>query len=132
LVAWLWSIAVTAAIVLSVGLAIIGLASTPEALIMLPLELQPGIPPSAVSRLFLGLMMVAFVAFYGSLIILLFLTSWIHVVVWGVVLFFAHHGRPVQNWRVRNTNCQRMKPMLLWSAVLIVLIIAASVNTWRL
>jgi hypothetical protein len=56
---------------MSIGLAIIRLASEsePESLIMLPLELHPRIPPNPVSRVFFHLMTVAFVALYGSLLI---------------------------------------------------------------
>jgi hypothetical protein len=91
----LWIIAALSALVMSIGLAIIRLASEsePESLIMLPLELHPRIPPNPVSRVFFHLMTVAFVALYGSLLILLFLTRWYDVVIWGVVLFFFHaHG----------------------------------------
>lgn len=125
---WFWSIAVVSTIVLSAGFSVIGLTSEggPETLLMLPLELQPGSPPSFLSRLLIGLMWIALVAFYGSLIALMIFSSWIQALIGGGVLFYTQFKS--QGWWIRNTECRPMKPMLLSAVVLMMLIVVACVD----
>lgn len=125
--AWLWVITSVSAIVMSIGFTVISLTSSSErraeAFVLLPLYLQPNAPRSAMANIFLGLMGLAFLGFYGSLVILFIIGPWWLALAGGAALFFSKFG--FQGWWSRNQNCRPMKPFILWSAALILLLAVA-------
>lgn len=126
----LWAVAVASAVVMSIGFSVLSLSSSPErqgdAFRMLPLYLQSNAPRSGLSRVFIGLMGIAFVGFYVSILALFFVGSWVAALLGGAILFLGKFSS--QTWWVRNTACRPMKPFLLYSVVLVALILATLGN----
>lgn len=126
----LWALTVVSAIVMSIGFSVFSLSSSPErqgdAFRMLPLYLQSNAPRSRLSRIFTGLMGLAFLGFYGALLSLFFVGYWLMAAIGGAVLIFGKVG--FQGWWVRNTDCRPMRPFLLWSVVMVLLLSATLGN----
>ena len=112
---------------MSIGFSVFALTSSSEkrahALLMLPLYLQPGAPRSGEGNLFLGLMGLALFGFYGALVALFVIGPWLLAIVGGIALLSGKVG--FQGWWIRHSNCRPMKPFILWSAVLLLLYVAA-------
>jgi len=128
--AWLWGITIVSAVVISVGFSIFKLTSSnqhkPATLVMLPLYLQPNTQPNFGSKLFLFLFGIGFLCFYGSLFLLFFIGPWLLVIIVGFTLFILKST--FQSWWIRNQNCRPMKSMIIWSALLIIICITASID----
>lgn len=122
----LWTMAAVSALLMSIGFAMLSLVSSPDkrgdAMQMLPAYLQPGAARSRSSTLFMVLMGVAMVGFYGSLLALFLIGPPLAVLIGAALLFvgkFALHG-----WWVRNADCRPMQPFWSWSKVLVLLALA--------